>query len=400
MINIDKDYIIKLRREIHMYPEVDYDLPKTVALVKRELDSMGVPYTEKYGKGSVVAYINPEKEAFTIGIRADMDALRMTEANDCEYRSRHEGMMHACGHDAHTAILLGTAKALKEMESELACRVKLVFQPSEEGVTSGAMMMIENGVMEDIDIMTGLHVGTVLDAGKLGVCPGVFMASSRHFKIEISGKCVHATTYHKGIDALAIAVKMYEGIQSIFANEVNPKDRVVCRVTKLQSGTAQNIVPDYALIQGTIRTLNVPLSGFIHDRILKLAESLSKLYNIDIKVHAPLKSTCVYNNPYLSELMLKSMEKVVGKENAVIVEYGMGSEDFSRFTDIVPSVFYRLGIRNEDKGINQLAHQTDFKIDEDALIYGAQNFVQFVIDNQNGIDMEAAQKADERVNSL
>ena len=400
MIKIDNEYIIKLRREIHMYPEVDYDLPKTIALVKRELDAMGIPYTEKYGQGSVVGYINPDKSDFTIGIRADMDALRMTEANDCEYRSRHDGMMHACGHDAHTAILLGTAKALKEMESELACRVKLVFQPSEEGVTSGAIMMIEHGVLDDVDMMMGLHVGNTLDTGKLGVCPGVSSASSRHFKIEVGGKSSHATAYHKGVDALAIAVKMYEGIQSIFANEVSPRERVVCRVTKLHSGTAQNIVPDYALMQGTIRTLNVSVSEFIHDRMLKLAHSLSELYGVEIKVHAPLKSTCIYNNPYLSELMFKSIEKVVGKENAVKGEFGMGSEDFSRFTDIVPSVFFRLGTKNEAKGINTLAHQVDFKIDEDALIYGAQNFVQFVLDNQNGIDMEAAKKADERSHSL
>lgn len=396
MINIDNDYIVKLRREIHMYPEVDYDLPKTIAVVKRELDAMDVPYTEKYGQGSLAGYINPDKTNFTIGIRADMDALRMTEANDCEYRSRHEGMMHACGHDAHTAILIATAKALKEMEGELACRVKLIFQPSEEGVTSGAIMMIENGVLDDVDIMLGLHVGTTIDTGKLGVCPGVSSASSRHFKIEVGGKSIHATTYHKGIDALAIAVKMYDGIQSIFANEVNPKERVVCRVTKLHSGTAQNIVPDYALMQGTIRTLNVPVSEHIHDRIQKLAKSLSDLYETEIKVHAPLKSTCVYNNPYLSELMMNSMEKVVGKENVVRVEFGMGSEDFSRFTDIVPSVFFRLGIRNEAKGINQLAHQVDFKLDEDALFFGAQSFVQFVLDNQNGVDMEKAKASDER----
>ncbi len=396
MINIDKDYIIKLRHEIHMYPEVDFDLPKTVALVKRELESIGVPYTEKYGKGSVVGYINPDKTDFTIGIRADMDALRMSEANDCEYRSRHEGMMHSCGHDAHTAILLGTAKALKEIESTLACRVKLVFQPSEEGVTSGAIMMIENGVLDDVDIMIGLHVGVFLDVGKLGVCPGISSASSRHFKIEVGGKSIHATAYHKGVDALAIAIKMYEGIQSIFANEIDPKERVVCRVTKLNAGTAQNIVPDYAVMQGTIRTLNVPISGYIHDRMQKLAKTLSDMYGVEIKVHAPLKSTCVYNNPYLSKIMMKSMEKVVGKENVSEIEFGMGSEDFSRYTDIVPSVFFRLGTRNEEKGITQIAHQVDFQLDEDAFIYGAQNFVQFVLDNQNGVDLEKLKEADER----
>lgn len=339
-----------------------------------------------------MAYINPDKTDFTIGIRADMDALKMTEENDCEYKSRHEGMMHACGHDAHTAILLGTAKALKEMENEIACRVKLVFQPSEEGVTSGAMMMIENGVLEDVDIMTGLHVGTNIDSGKLGVCPGTSMASSRHFTVEIFGKSVHVTTYDKGIDALAIAVKLYDGIQSIFANDISPKERVVCRITKFQSGTAQNIIPDYAFIQGTIRTFNVPLSAFIYEKIEKLTKSLAELYNVEINFHAPLKSTCVYNNPYLSDLILKSMEKVVGNENSLVIDYTMGSEDFSRFTDVVPSVFFRLGIRNEARGINQLAHQTDFKLDEDALIYGTQTFVQFVIDNQNGIDMDAAKK--------
>lgn len=396
MINIDKDYIINLRREIHMYPEVDFDLPKTVALVKRELESMGVPYTEEYGKGSVVGYINPDKTDFTIGIRADMDALRMSEANDCEYRSRHEGMMHSCGHDAHTAVLLGTAKALKEIESTLACRVKLIFQPSEEGVKSGAIMMIENGVLEGVDIMTALHVGVNLDVGKLGVCPGISSASSRHFKIEVGGKSIHATAYHKGIDALAIAVKMYEGIQSIFANEIDPKERVVCRVTKFNSGTAQNIVPDYAVMQGTIRTLNVPVSGYIHDRMQKLAQTLSDMYGVEIKVHAPLKSTIVYNNPRLSEILIESLEKVVGKENVDIIEFGMGSEDFSRFTDIVPSVFFRLGVRNEEKGITQIPHQVDFQIDEDSLIYGAQSFVQFVLDNQNGIDIEMLKASDER----
>ena len=388
MFNIDNDYLVKIRREIHMYPEVDYDLPKTVALVKRELESMGIPYTEKYGKGSVVGYINPDKEGFTIGIRADMDALKMQEVNDVEYRSKHDGMMHACGHDAHTAILLGTAKALKEMEKDLNCRVKLVFQPSEEGVTSGAMMMIENGVMDDIDIMTGLHVGATLDAGSLGVCPGISTATSRHFKVEIHGKSSHATSYHKGIDALAIAVRMYNALQMVANREVDPKEQFVLSICKLISGTAQNIVPDHALMQGTIRTYNVPLSEFIYERLQKIAKGLSEEYGVEIDVHAPLKSVCVYNNHHLSKLMIESMKKVVGEDNVHIHEKGLGSEDFSRFTEKAPSVFFRLGIRNKEKGIDSALHHIDFQLDEDALKYGVGTFVQFVLDNQHGVDME------------
>lgn len=386
MINIDEEYIIRLRREIHMYPEVDYDLPKTVALVKRELDSIGIPYTEKYGKGSVVGYINPDKTDFTIGIRADMDALNMHEENDIEYRSRHEGMMHACGHDAHTAILLGAAKALKEMEDSLNCRVKLVFQPSEEGVTSGAVMMIENGVMDDIDIMTGLHLGTNLEVGTLGVCPGISSATSRHFKIEIHGKSTHATTYHKGIDALAIAVRMYNAFQMLANREIDPEKEVVFSICKLNCGTAQNIVPDYALMQGTIRTFDVPLSEFIYERMKKIADNLADEYGVEIKLHAPLKSVCVYNDHYLSQLMMESMKKVVGENNVHLVEKGLGSEDFSRFTEKAPSVFFRVGVRNTQKGILPVAHHVDYMIDEDALQYGAENFVQFVLDNQNGVD--------------
>ena len=392
MINPDKDYMTKLRHEIHMYPEVDYDLPKTVALIKRELEALGIPYTEKYGKGSVVGYINPDKEGFTIGIRADIDALRITEKTGLPYASRHDGIMHACGHDAHPAILLGTAKVLKEMEKDLNCRVKLIFQPSEEGVTSGAMMMIENGVLDDVDVMTGLHVGVHLPTGKVGVCPGDCYASSRHFKIEVHGKSVHATSYHCGIDALSIAVRLYEAIQTVTAREIGPSENYVCVVTRLESGTSQNIIPNYAMMQGTIRTFDVKLSEFIHDRIQKVIKSLSEEYGVEITMHAPLKSVVLYNNHYLTSLMKKSLVKVFGEENVPTMSRIYASEAFSRFTEKVPSTFLRLGIRNEEKGIKQIAHENTFMVDDDALEIGVKSFVQFVLDNQNGIDMEKCQK--------
>ena len=396
MFNIDNDYIVKIRREIHMYPEVDFDLSKTVALVKRELDSMGIEYTEKYGQGSVVGYINPQKEGFTIGIRADMDALNIHEAVDVPYRSKIDGKMHACGHDAHTAILLGTAKVLKAMENDLNCRVKLLFQPSEEGMKSGSMLMIEHGVLDDVDIIIGLHVGNNVKSGMLGICPGEFMASSRHFKIEITGRSAHAAAPQTGIDALATAVRMYEAIQLVLSREIHPMERCLCSIGKLEAGTAQNVVAGYAEMKGTIRAFNVEISNYIFERIQKIAKGLSEETGTKINVTGPLKSVCVYNNPYLSSLMIGSMKKVVDEKNIVMLKPVLGSEDFSRFSEKVPGVFFRIGTRNEEKGCTTSAHNDDFLIDEEHLHLGAEAFVQFVLDNQHGVDIKKAIASDER----
>lgn len=396
MFNIDNDYIVDIRRKIHMYPEVDFNLPKTVALVKKELDSMEIEYTEEYGNASVVGYINPQKEGFTIGIRADMDALNIHEQNDVPYRSKIDGKMHACGHDAHTAILLGTAKALKAMEDEIDCRVKLLFQPSEEGMKSGSVMMIENGVLDDVDVIIGLHVENAIESGMLGVCPGESQASSRHFEIEIFGKSAHAAAPQTGIDALAIAFRMYEAIQLVLSREIPPIERYLCSIGKLEAGTAQNIVAAHALMRGTIRTFNVEVSNYIFERIQKIAKSLSEETGAEIKVTGLLKSVCVYNNPYLSELLLNSMKKVVGDENANIINPKMGSEDFSRFSEIKPGVFFRLGTRNKAKQCTSTAHNDDFRIDEDAFHLGAAAFIQFVLDNQYGINMDKTNASDTR----
>lgn len=395
-----EEYIIDLRREIHMYPEVDFDLPKTVAVVKRELEAIGIPYTEEYGNGSVVGYINPEKKDFTIAIRADMDALRLQERIDVPYRSKIDGFMHACGHDAHTAMLIGTAKVLKKMEKDLNCRVKLLFQPSEEGVKSGSVMMIENGVLDDVDVIIGQHVTNALETGVMGVCPGESQASSRHFKIEIFGKSAHAALSHTGIDALAIAVRMYNAIQLIISREVSPLERCLCSVGTLNAGTTHNNVADYAVMKGTIRTFNTELSAFIFERMQQIAKGLSEETGAKISVVGPLKSVCVYNNPYLSDLIMDSMKKVIGEEKTVTFKMGMGSEDFSRYGEVIPAVFFRLGTGNDLKGITQTAHHDDFNISEDALINGVKTFVQFVSDNQNGIDKEKMIKSDTRKEGL
>ena len=392
----DKNYIISLRRELHQYPEIGFDLPKTIALVKRELDSLGVAHTEKYGESSVVAIINPNKSNFTIGIRADMDALLINETNDIPYKSRIPGQMHACGHDAHTAMLLGTAKALKAMEDQLACRVMLVFQPSEEGVRSGAEALVQGGLMEEIDVIIGLHIENWLESGTVGVCKGSSMASSRNFKLEFFGRTAHATLPHTGNDALAAAVNAYSGIQTMLARKINPFSKYVCSIGKLAGGTTQNVTADYVEMLGTIRTFDMQLDAMLIKGIEEIADHAAQEFGCRAELTTSLKALVVYNNPYISDLVLSSAEKVIGEGNTVHMPEKLSSEDFSQYLTKKPGVFIRLGTRNAEKGFTTLPHNNDFMLDEDALPVGTDTCVQFVLDNMSGIDMDKVIASDER----
>lgn len=393
----DKEYIIALRREIHEYPEIGFDLPKTIAVVKRELDKLGIEYTEEYGKSSVVATINPDKKDFTIGIRADMDALLIQEKTDLPFKSKIDGQMHACGHDAHTAMLLGTAKALKAMEDKISCRVKLLFQPSEEGQQSGAELMVADGVMDDIDVIIGQHIENWLDVGTVGVCKGASMASSRTVKIQFFGKTAHATLPHSGIDALAAAVKTYNDIQFMLTREMNPFDRYVCSVGKLSAGTTQNVIADYAEMLISVRAYKNEVDEHIAKRIAQIAKNAADELSAKVEIESDLKCFVVYNNPYISELLLSSAGKIVGADNIAEMPVKMSSEDFSQYLTKKPGVFMRLGTRNEKKGCTTLPHNNDFLIDEDAFVYGSDTCVQFVLDNMNGLDMKKAEASDERM---
>ncbi|MBR6646098.1 MAG: amidohydrolase [Clostridia bacterium] len=391
----DKDYIISLRHEIHEYPEIGFDLPKTIAVVKRELESLGIEYTTEYGESSVVGIINPDKKHFTIGIRADMDALLIEEKTDLPFKSRIKGQMHACGHDAHTAMLLGTAKALKAMEDKIACRVMLVFQPSEEGIRSGAEELVNGGLMDEIDVIVGLHIENWLESGKIGVCSGASMASSRNFRIDFYGATAHASLPQSGKDALACAVRTYNNIQQVISREVNPFEKFVCSIGQLSGGTSQNIIADHAYMVGTIRTFNMKLDDFLVRRITEIAKNEAALIGAEASVETSLQAYVVYNNPYISELVLKSAEKV--STGIQKMPEKLSSEDFSQYLTKKPGVFIRLGTRNEEKGCVTLPHNNDFLIDEDAFVTGSDTCIQFVLDNMNGIDMEEVEKTDERV---
>jgi len=388
---VDQDYIIAIRRELHQVPELAFDLPRTTAIVKRELDRIGVPYSEAFGKGSVVGILDGSGSGsgFTIGIRADMDALPVLETNDLPYKSTIKGQMHACGHDAHTAMLLGAAKALAAIKDQLTCRVKFLFQPSEEGRESGALQMVRHGVMDDVDFIIGQHVYTELPTGYVGVCPGMSQAASRTLQIRFTGKAAHAAQPHNGIDALAMAVRTYTSVQLVLTREINPLEQYLCSFGKLTAGTTQNVIPAQAELLGTVRTFSPEVDGHILRRLEQIARQAADETGGQAEVTTHLKCLPVYNDPEACSLWRMSAAKLVDEEYIRDVPKQISSEDFSIFLKEKPGVFFRLGIRNEAKNCTAKPHNSTFMVDEDALGLGSSLFVQFVLDHMHGIQMAA-----------
>jgi len=386
---VSQEDLVRIRRQLHMYPELGWDLPMTAALVKEELTKAGVGFVaDQYGVNTIVATINPEITRFTIGIRADMDALPIQEDNhDTPYRSRHEGVMHACGHDAHTAMLIGVAKALHAIRDRLACRVKLLFQPCEESRPSGARTMCEHGVMRDIDCIITCHVNCMDKTHVISSNPGATNCSSVAFRVELGGYSVHVATPHAGIDALAAGVKVYNGIQQIISREVDPFDTCVMSVTTLHAGGTVSTNADKCVLEGSLRCLKDKTMDWARERLTRLVRLTAEECGVTWKVSwsgQPLPGA--HNDPALYEAFIASARKVVGCERVILLPVSPGAEDFAYYEKEKPGLLFGLGMRNEEKNACYPAHTKDWDIDEDALQTGVAVFVQFVLDNMGGIE--------------
>ncbi len=385
---LDQAELVRIRRQIHMYPELKWDLPMTHALVCAELDRIGIPYEANvYGQYSVVANVGPEKAGFTIGLRADMDALPIEENNpDKPYRSRHPGIMHACGHDAHTAMLLGTARALWALRDRLTCRVKLIFQPCEEGRPSGARVLCEHGIMKDIDCILMCHVNCGDRTGVISSCSGCTNCSSVAFRIELTGKAVHAAAPHMGTDALAAGVKVYNGIQMLVSREVDPFDTCVMSVCTMHAGATVSTNADSCVMEGTLRCRKDRTMEWARARLEKLVSSVAGESGAAWTLSwsgEPLPSA--HNDPALYAAFLPSARRAAGEDRVVWLETSPGGEDFAYYEKEKPGLLFGLGLRNEEKGACHPAHTRDWDIDEDGLSTGVRVFVQFVWDNMGGI---------------
>jgi len=378
-INIDKEYIIRIRRELHKVPELEFDLPKTLAIVRKELDALGIPYTEELGQSSIVATLNAGKGTKTIGLRADMDALPIQEETGLEFSSTHPGKMHACGHDCHTAMLLGTAKALKEMEQEVPCCVKFVFQASEEG-PSGAKKLCDSGLMKDIDMMVGCHVVPGYVPGSIHLNKTCANACSHGVRIHLHGKSTHASTPQYGVDAIAMAVKVYTDIQVMRARGIDPFEPVIINIGELHSGHANNIVSYYAVMSLTIRSLKNEVDARIYQKIQKIAESAASMMGGSAEVETYKFSPALINDHGVADGIIEAARKIVTEDKLITNKpLTMGAEDFAYYTLEKPGAIFFLGVTPYD-GVTASLHNGKMLVNEDVLDVTPKVFVQFVLD--------------------
>ena len=373
----DKEYIIRIRRELHSVPEIGFDLPKTLAIVRRELDSMGIEYTEKYGKSSIVGYI-AKGRGKVVALRADMDALPISEDKELPFASTHDGMMHACGHDAHTAMLLGTAKMLKAVEDELACEVRLFFQAAEEYAPGGAKLMCEDGCMDDVDVIAAAHVSTAFATGKIKFNYDRMNASSHGFYLDIYGRSAHAAAPQCGIDAIALSYEIFGAMQLMRAREIDPKKPVVLGIGEIHGGQANNVVCDYVRMHGTIRASDDETDSYVYRRIGEIADSATRKLGGSYKLTTTKSYPAVVNDPEIAKIIYECGVRELGEENVSDTHaYTMGGEDFAFYLQHKPGAFFHIGAM-DDAHPNAPAHNPKFFINEDALTVGPKIFTAFV----------------------
>jgi amidohydrolase len=365
--------VISFRRHLHAHPELSYQEFNTAKFIADQLRSFGMEPQEGIAGTGVVVLIegkNPTKK--TIALRADIDALPITELNSVEYKSKNNGVMHACGHDVHTSSLLGTAKILNQLKNEFDGSVKLIFQPGEEKNPGGASMMIKEGVLKNPnpESIIGQHVFPLLPVGKVGFREGKYMASSDEIYLKVIGKGGHGATPELTIDPVVIASYIIIALQQIISRNASPKQPTVLTFGKISAEGATNIIPDEVNIAGTFRALDEKWRAEGLQKIKKMAESLAEGMGGKCEVDIHHGYPYLENNPMLTKSIKQAAEEYVGKENVVDIDLTLGSEDFAYYSQVIPASFYRLGTRNEAKGITSYVHTPTFDIDEDALKIG------------------------------
>ncbi|MCW3118402.1 MAG: amidohydrolase [Chitinophagaceae bacterium] len=363
---------IAIRHHLHANPELSYEEYETSRFIQQKLKEFGIPFEIKATTG-VVGLIkgrNPGKQ--TIALRGDMDALPIQEENEIPYKSKKDGVMHACGHDVHTTCLLGAAKILNELKDEWEGTVKLIFQPGEEKNPGGASLMIKEGVLENPKpaAIFGLHVHPGLQVGKLSFREGKVMASADEIYITVKGKGGHAAAPHLCIDPILIASHLIIGLQQVVSRNNNPYNPTVLSITSFQGGTTTNVIPGEVKLKGTFRAMDEAWRFKAHELIRKVATELVFSMGGEIDFLIDVGYPSVYNNEALNKLANGKAVEFMGAQNVEETEKRMGAEDFGYYTQLIPGCFYRLGVMNVSKKITAGVHTPTFNIDENAIEIG------------------------------
>lgn len=391
---------IAWRRDIHQHPELGNNEYRTAKLIADHLRSLGIEVKEKVGKTGVVGVLKGAKPGPCIGLRADMDGLPVVERVDLPFASKvrstyngnEVGVMHACGHDTHVAILMSVAEILSKMKNELKGTIKFVFQPAEEGPPEGeeggAPLMIKEGVLDDpkVDVMFGLHISAETEVGKITYRSGGTMAASDWFTIKVKGKQTHGSQPWAGIDPVAVSAQIINGLQTIVSRQIDlTKNPAVISVSTINGGLRANIIPEEVTLTGTIRTLDTAMQHLIHDKIKLTASKIAEASGASVETTIDTKTLVTYNDPALTRQMLASLVKAAGEENVVEVPPITGAEDFSYFAERVPSLFFFIG--GKQIGVDPAKvfphHTPDFWIDESGMKTGIKAFCNLVFDYMN-----------------
>lgn len=363
------DHIIAVRRHLHAHPELSYKEYNTVKYVAAQLHDMGIESKAIAETGLVAEIRGNDPGKRTIALRADMDALPIQEANDVPYKSKNPGVMHACGHDVHTSSLLGTAKILQEVRNEFEGTVRLLFQPGEEKNPGGASYMIRDGALDNPrpSSIIGQHVLPLLPVGKVGFREGMYMASADEIYLKVIGKGGHGAAPDLAIDPVLIASHIIVSLQQIISRNASPKQPTVLTFGKVIAEGATNIIPDEVNIAGTFRAMNEAWRQKALVNIERMARSIAEGMGGKCEVTISRGYPYLENNPELTQRIRRAATDYVGKENVVDIDITLGAEDFAYYSQVIPASFYRIGTRNDDKGITSYVHTPTFDIDEDAL---------------------------------
>lgn len=388
------------RRDIHQNPELGNREFRTARLIADHLRSLGIEVQEGVGKTGVVGILKGPKPGPCIGLRADMDALPVVERADLSFASKVKstyngqevGVMHACGHDTHVAILMSVAEILASMKNELKGTVKFVFQPAEEGPPEGeeggAPLMIKDGVLENpkVDVMFGLHIGSLSEVGKIRYRSGGTMAASDWFTIKVKGKQTHGSQPWAGIDPVVVAAQIINGLQTIISRQTDlTKNAAVVSVSTVHGGVRSNIIPEDITLTGTIRTLDTGTQRMIHEKIKLTAAKIAEASGASAETNIENKTLITYNDPGLTKQMLPSLIKAAGERNVEEAPAATGAEDFSFFAEKVPSLFFFIGgmKKSADPKTVFPHHTPDFHIDESGMKTGIKAFCHLVFDYMN-----------------